>query len=246
MLSIIIPCHNEQQRIGATLKRLIVFLKKNSSKLGAWNRHEIILVDDSSDSTIEIARKTCSKLGEKISVTHFKQRRGKGFAIKAGIARSRGDVLLYDADGSTPPKEILKLKKAFEEGADVAIGSRFLPGASARGQPLRRRIAGRGFNLLCRILLGISFLDTQCGFKAVRKKVAKKLASLTQSRGYSWDLEMLLHALEKGFIVKEVAIEWQHTPKGNIGAWPVQTTLELAGELLRFKLAKKPARATKA
>lgn len=238
MLSVVVPSHNEQERIGPTLQGLIEFLRKNSPKLGAWSSYEIILVDDSSDSTALVAKKIASSKHAKLRLVRFASRKGKGFAVRAGIEKARGDVLLYDADGSAPPKEIFKLKKTLDEGADVAIGSRFARGAKASGQPLKRKIAGRGFNFLARTLLGISFLDTQCGFKAMRKSVAKKLASLTTSNGYSWDLEMILRAVENGFSVREVGIEWRHSPKGNISRLPLHTALELGGDLLRFKLAK--------
>lgn len=238
MLSVVIPSHNEERRIGPTLERLASFLQKKSRKLGVWSSFEVILVDDSSDATVRVAKKAASRRGVKLKLVSFPSRRGKGFAVRAGITKARGDVLLYDADGSTPPQQILRLKKALDEGADVAIGSRFAPGASASGQPLKRRIAGRCFNFLARTLLGLSFRDTQCGFKAMRKSVAKKLAPLTKSNGYSWDLEMILRAVENGFSVREVGIEWRHSPKGNINSLPLHTTLELGSDLLRFKLAK--------
>jgi len=238
MLSIVIPCHNERRRIAPTLSALAKFLHSGKNALGSWSRFEIIIVDDSSDGTLAVARQAAKTLGLQLVEVQFPRRMGKGFAVRAGIMRAGGDVLLYDADASVAPCEMLKLKSALDAGADVAIGSRFVKGASVQGQPAMRKIAGRAFNLLCRTVLGIPFHDTQCGFKAARASAARAAAALTDANGYSWDLQFILKALEKGFTVVEVPISWKHKAHGTISGVPVHAALEIGGDMLRFRLAK--------
>ncbi|MBI3588597.1 glycosyltransferase [Candidatus Micrarchaeota archaeon] len=240
MLSIIIPTRNEAPRIGAAIGKLASFIKSHKRALGRWADYEIIISDDGTDGTIEVAKNAAAKLGVKrqLHPLHSRKRLGKGLAVTVGMRAARGDALLYDADASTPPREILKLKKALDAGADVAIGSRRLPASSVRVRPpLRRRAASRIFNSIIRTLFGMPFADTQCGFKAFKRRAYLKLVDKVRNTGYVWDVEMILLALEEGMRVEEVPIEWSHS-KNERFASPYRTVAQMLLSVGKLKASR--------
>ena len=228
MLSVIIPTHNEENRITRTLRQLVNWLA--SQKFS----YEIIVVDDSSDSTPKIISKERKK-NKRIKLLHFTKRRGKGFALTAGFRKASGEIsVMYDADGSTPPSEIKKLFYALKH-ADVAVGSRKARGADAEQPHLRRQLSSLAFNLLVNALFSLGIKDTQCGFKAFKKSVYKKLASEIQSTGFEWDVEALAMAKKLGFKLCEVGVYWRHQKGGSIRGFPLKTGLEMLSGLARIK-----------
>jgi len=202
MLSVIIPTHNEEKRITPTLRLLSDFLEKK------YPAYEIIVVDDGTDATAEIVKKI-GKHDGKIRRLHFPRRLGKGGAIMQGMRTARGDAVIYDADSSVPAHEIPKLVEGLGK-ADVAVGSRKLPGSVVRGLPFERKVTSAAFSLLTRILFNTGVRDTQCGFKAIRRQASKKLLPLLVSRGFEWDVELLARAKQKGMRILEVPVEWSH------------------------------------
>ena len=199
-LTILIPTHNEEGRIGGTLKQLNSFLRKSKTKA------DVLVVDDGNDGTAKIAR----ALGAR--VLHFPKRLGKGGGVHAGLKHAKGDVVIYDADASTPPEEIPRLLLALKN-ADIAIGSRYSP-ASQASMPAIRKFTGRSFGLLVRLLFGLPFTDTQCGFKAVREKAVKRMLPQLKENGFVWDVEFLAVALRNGLRVEEVPVRWRHVRGG--------------------------------
>ncbi|NYZ77794.1 glycosyltransferase [Candidatus Micrarchaeota archaeon] len=233
MLSVIIPTHNEAKRIRPTLESLTRFLRARKTAF------ELVIVDDGSDSTSEIVR----KFGEenswlKLNLMHFPKRLGKGGGVKKGLEAARGEALLvYDADAATPPSEISKALEALKEN-DVVIGSRCAPGAVVQGVSPHRGLSSRVFNLLVRLLFGLRFSDTQCGFKAFRKKAGKALAGEITHSGYEFDVELLYRAKKKGFSIKEIPIRWKHVPGGPLEAGffgVFKTALKMVLGLLKLR-----------
>lgn len=228
MLSIIIPTHNEENRIVKTLKQLLSWL--DSQKLS----YEIIIVDDSWDSTPKIIEFEKRK-NKRIHFYHFSGRRGKGFALTQGFKKASGEIaVMYDADGSTPAFEIKKLIEALKH-ADVAIGSRKVFGANAEQPLLRRQLSSKAFNLLVNSLFHLGIKDTQCGFKAFTKRVYKKLALQIKSTGFEWDVEALARSKKLGFKLVEVGVCWRHKKGGSIQGFPMQTGLKMLAGIAKMK-----------
>jgi len=206
-ISLVIPAYNEEERLRNTLKEATFFLR------GLGNAFEIIIINDGSeDATGSIARDFCCLGGgrdtEARRLISYPVNQGKGFAVRQGVERARGQYLLIcDADGSIPPSELEKLLPFAQKGYALVVGSRAVPGP--RGlvdQPLVRRILGRVFNLLVAFLVSRVVNDTQCGFKLLEARAARKIFSHATIKGFAFDVEVLYLASKMGLAVKEVPV----------------------------------------
>lgn len=148
---------------------------------------------------------------------------------------ARGRVVLFgDADLSSPIEEVPKLLRALSDGADIAIGSRWLRSElQTDRQPLHRQLFGRIFNLLLRITLGLRFRDTQCGFKAFRRKAAQTIFPLQKIERWGFDPEILFLARKFGFRVQEVPVAWGHS--GDTRIHPLIDGARMFLEMLRIR-----------
>ena len=206
--SVVIPCFNEEARIGETLCLTLDYLAANAPE------SELIVVNDgSTDATGTIARKI---LAETKIATHLLENfpnRGKGAAVRSGLLAAREPIgLFFDADLSTPVEETPKLIKPIANGeVDIAFGSRALD-RSLIGihQPWRREQAGRVFNLLVRVATGLPFWDTQCGFKAFRLDVCRPILEAARVNGFAFDVELLFLAHRAGLRIREIPVRWNH------------------------------------
>jgi glycosyltransferase involved in cell wall biosynthesis len=172
-------------------------------------RAELIVVDDGSeDGTAEVAAAHLAGLpGAKI--VRLALNSGKGAAVRAGVAHSRGQSIVFmDADLATDLNDLPALLEALET-SDVAIGSRGLPGSTVDGATTARARMGRTFNRLARAVTGLNLRDTQCGFKAFRAPVAQLLFHLGIVDGFAFDVEILALARRMGYRVAEVPVHWQ-------------------------------------
>lgn len=205
-LSIIIPAYNEEARLPKTLERIRDYL------LGRSCSAEVIVVDDgSTDGTAKVVEKAQSSFPE-LRLLSNDSNRGKGFSVRHGMLKARGDVALFtDADLSAPIEEADKLLAAIcNEKYDAAIGSRASRNLIEVQQSVLRRVAGRIFNLLVRLGTGVAFGDTQCGFKAFRLEAARILFEQQRVTGFGFDPEILFLAHYHGLEVAEVPIRWSH------------------------------------
>jgi glycosyltransferase involved in cell wall biosynthesis len=203
MVSTIIPFKDEEARLPETVRATLGFF------VSLGEEFEIILVDDGSVDNSVFA------LGELLRDPHVKILRhenniGKGAAIKTGVLESKGNVILFmDADMATPIGEFEKLHHAISNGADIAIGSRALALSKiSKHQSFPRVLIGKLGNLLIRVLLGLPFKDTQCGFKLYRAPVAVDLFRDLQFPRWSFDYEILKRAKNRGYKVAEVPVAW--------------------------------------
>ena len=222
-LSLIIPAYNEASRICGTLDACNQYF--NAEGLTA----EIIVVDDGSvDGTAEIV----AREHPEARVIWYAQNRGKGHAVKAGMAEARGAYrLIYDADGSTPIGELAKVWPLTDAGADIVIGSRALPESDiAIRQPWYRQNMGRIYNLLLKGLRLTRFPDTQCGFKVVNAASAEAIMPLITRDGFGMDCEMLAIAERKGFRVAQVPVRWLNSKDSRVRV--IRDSLEMIREVV--------------
>jgi dolichyl-phosphate beta-glucosyltransferase len=210
--SIIIPAYNEGQRITATLDKVLAYLAEQE-----WKAEVIVVDDGSRDNTPAIVRGYAER-HPSVRLLQNPGNRGKGYSVRHGMLNARGDVLLFsDADLSSPIQEARKLFAALAEGAEVAIGSRWLRSElQTERQPFYRQLFGRIFNLHLRALLGLKYKDTQCGFKAFTARAAQVLFPRQKIERWGFDPELLFLARKFGLPVREIAVEWAHDNRSKI------------------------------
>lgn len=210
-LSIIIPAYNEEARLPRALGRIRNYLAGRGMDAG---QAEIIVVDDgSTDSTARIAREWSSQLPSLRLVSNG-ENHGKGFSVRHGMLEARGRIALFtDADLSAPIEEADKLFAALQAGNDVAIGSRALDRSLISTHQSRlREIAGMIFNGFVRILTGLPFRDTQCGFKAFVAAPSRIVFEQQRIDRFGFDPEILFLAKRHGLRAVEIPVRWAHDP----------------------------------
>lgn len=210
--TIVIPAYNESRRIVPTLNKVLTYLAEQG-----WDAELIVVNDGSRDDTGEIVRRFVEK-NPMMRLVENPVNRGKGYSVRNGMLNARGDVLLFsDADLSSPIEEAAKLFQAITNGADVAIGSRWMNAElQTERQPLYRQLFGRLFNVMLRVVLGLKYKDTQCGFKAFTSRAAREIFPLQTIERWSFDPELIFLAQKQGFKVVEVPVEWAHDEKTTI------------------------------
>ena len=227
--SIIIPAYDESARIGATLATVLAYAEARG-----WDA-EVIAVDDGSrDNTVEIVR-SYAQSNPRLRLLQNPGNRGKGYSVRNGMLHAQGEILLFsDADLSSPIGEAEKLFAALAAGADVAIGSRWLRSdLQTQRQPLYRQLFGRIFNLSLRIVLGLNFKDTQCGFKAFTRQAATTIFPLQKIERWGFDPELLYVARKFGFKIVEVPVAWAHREGTRID--PVRDGIKMFLDVLKIR-----------
>lgn len=212
-LSVVIPAYNEASRIERTLDRSVAFLDARTDRDG--HNWEIIVADDGSrDHTGEIVKRYIKSHGDaRVRLVCLPENRGKGAALRAGVAASRGQrVLLMDADLATPIEELDTLARALDDGSKVAVGSRAVGSSNVtRPQSALRVLLGRAGNLWIRSLAVPGVHDTQCGFKLFDGDVARELFARCREDRFGIDIEALCLARRKlGLPIAEVGVRWEH------------------------------------
>lgn len=239
-LSVVIPCYNEEENLNrGVLSEVWSYLK------GQQYSWEVIISDDgSSDNSLEIATNFAKKhQGFRV----LKNRHGgKPWAVWKGIEATKGEIVLFtDMDQSTPIKEAEKLLPWFEKGFDIVIGSR---GRTRKDAPWLRKIMALSFLTARRALLLRNIIDTQCGFKALKREAALKVFPKLQFfqewdkeiRGWrvsAFDVELLFIAQKMGYRIKEVEVDWQDrdVAQGKQKNF-IKESKEMAKEILRVKI----------
>lgn len=210
-LTVVIPAYNEEHRLGPTLDAVTAHL--TGSEPRPW---EVVVVDDgSTDGT-----RSVPALGHpRVRLVGSSRHRGKGHALRLGVAASRGRrVLVTDADLSAPIEELGRLDKALAEGAHAAIASRCVPGAHIAGrQHPVRELLGRAGKALIRRAAVPGIRDTQCGFKLFDGDRARAAFGAARLDGWGIDVEVLRHFQRAGWPVAEVPVRWSHRPGSKVG-----------------------------
>ncbi|SRR6266542_4329696 len=227
--SIIIPAYNEGARLGATLNRVLQYVAAQG-----WDAEVIVVNDGSRDQTADLVRGYIQK-HPALRLLENPGNRGKGYSVRNGMLNATGEILLFsDADLASPIEEAPKLLGAIQSGADVAIGSRWLrPELQAQRQSLLRQFYGRIFNLALRILLGLKFKDTQCGFKAFTRSAAQTIFPLQKIERWGFDPELLYLACRARLKVEEVPVAWSH--QAGTGISPLRDGLRMFTEALTIR-----------
>ncbi|HEX7288340.1 MAG TPA: dolichyl-phosphate beta-glucosyltransferase [Candidatus Angelobacter sp.] len=204
--SIIVPAYNEGARVGATLEQILDHLRAQQ-----WNAEVVVVDDGSRDNTLEVLNRFAREHPQ-VRVLENPGNQGKGYAVRNGMTNARGEVLLFtDADMSSPIAEAGKLFAALEQGADVAIGSRWLdPSLQFQRQSLQRQALSRVYNIYLRIVLRFPYRDTQCGFKAFTRRAAEMIFPRQRVTRWGFDPEILFLAHRMGLKVAEVPVRWGH------------------------------------
>jgi len=229
--SIIIPAYNEAERIGSSLDRILGYIAESR-----WSAEIIVVNDGSRDNTSQVVQEY-SRRNPIIRVLENPGNRGKGYSVRNGMLNASGQVVLFtDADLSSPIEEANKLFAVIESGeADVAIGSRYLQSElQTRKQPLHRRMLGRAFNVALRTILGLPYVDTQCGFKAFNRKAVTTIFPNMKIERWGFDPEILFLARRYGLRVAEVPVSWAHDHRSKIS--PLRDGTRMLGELLRIRM----------
>jgi glycosyltransferase involved in cell wall biosynthesis len=227
--SIVVPAYNESGRLRPTLDALLRFIQEEN-----WDAEILVVNDGSKDDTAQVVREY-GKQHPQVLLLENPGNRGKGYSVRNGMLHVRGDICLFtDADLSSPIEEARKLLAALAQGADVAIGSRWLKSElQTERQPLYRQAFGRIYNLVLRIFLGMRFVDTQCGFKVFTRNAVQRIFPLQRIERWGFDPEILYLAHRAGLRIDEVPVVWAHSEGTRLN--PVRDGIRMFGEVLRIR-----------
>jgi dolichol-phosphate mannosyltransferase len=212
---LILPTFNEAENIEAIVRAADAVLAA-----AAPEGHRILVVDDSSpDGTGELADRLAAEL-DAVEVLHRTQRQGLGPAYLAGFAHAlaggASHVMEMDSDFSHDPKDLARLLDATREGADLALGSRYVPGGGVTDWGLLRQFVSRGGSWYARVVLGLQVRDLTGGFKCFRREVLEAIDLPTvRSQGYAFQVELTYRAALNGFRVVEVPITFRDRQLGH-------------------------------
>lgn len=231
-ISIIIPAFEEEARLAETLNRVLSYIDENGITA------EMIVVDDGSrDATSAIASAECKKFPQTASrVIRCEENRGKGFAVRTGLSAASADIALFsDADLSTPIEELPKLIEPIKTGEfDVTFGSRALDRSLiGTHQPWRREQGGKLFNLIVRLMTGLPFWDTQCGFKAFDMTKFRPLLDLMRIERFGFDVEFLYVAQLNGLRLIEIPVRWDNDERSKVNV--VRDSVRMFDEVRRIR-----------
>ncbi|MCW2649260.1 MAG: sugar translocase [Mycobacterium sp.] len=210
-IDIVIPVYNEEDDLPRSVRRLHQFLRTEVPY-----RARITIADNAStDRTLAVAHDLADELPD-VGVIHLEVK-GRGGALQAAWLRSSAVVVAYmDVDLSTDLSALMPLVAPLISGhSDIAIGSRLAASARVIRGP-KREFVSRGYNFLLRSMLGARFSDAQCGFKAVRADVARRLLPLVADTGWFFDTELLVIAERAGLRIHEVPVDWVDDPDSRV------------------------------
>ncbi|MGD0406580.1 MAG: glycosyltransferase family 2 protein [Candidatus Bathyarchaeia archaeon] len=209
LLSIIIPVYNEELTVGNIIDRVKTVMQQTGLK------NEIIVVDDCSyDKSLEVAKKRSAK------IYTLKQHLGKGYALRAGFSKAKGDIIVtIDSDGSHRPEELPRvLAPILQDKADLVIGSRYLNQKNVAARKLNA-FGVKLFNYFIQLLTGVAVTDSQSGYRAMKREVLKN--QNLKSGEYEIESEMLVKTAKKNFRITEVPISFEQRTYGRSGVDPI-------------------------
>jgi glycosyltransferase involved in cell wall biosynthesis len=211
-LSIVIPAYNESLRIEDALERVTACVSEQG-----WDAEILVVDDGSKDDTAAIVHRWMAN-HPRLHLIQNPGNRGKGYSVRNGLLQAAGDIVMFtDADLSAPMEEAERLIAAIDNGADVAIGSRWMDRTRQTiHQPLYRQFFGRCFNWVTRTIMGLPYKDTQCGFKAFKRDAAQVIFRLQTIERWGFDPEILFIARKLKYVVCEVPVTWGHDERSRM------------------------------
>ncbi len=225
-LSVVIPMFNEARAIPATLAELATRFPTDET--------EIFLVDDGSIDDTGGFAEHLAQGDDRIEVIRLPKNLGKGAALRAGIARTTADVVLFmDADLSTSLDEVDRFLERLNT-FDIVIGSRSVRGSRVSRSNHLRTLMGRTFNMIMRLATRLDIHDSQCGFKAFRGDVARLIFSLSENNRYAFDPEILRIGVALGYSIEEVPVTWVASDHSAVR--PVRDSLRAAFDLISIRI----------
>lgn len=233
-LALVVPVFNEERRLPTLLDALARDAERLVAAAGL-ELAEVIVVDDASTDRTAAILDAADRLDGRLTVCRLPGRnRGKGAAVREGmLAATAPFALMTDVDLSTPLADLAALVAAVDSGADVAIGSRALRDSRVlERQPIHRELMGKAFNVGVRVLTGVPWRDTQCGFKLFRLATTRRLFELQRVDGFAFDLDVLVLARRLGLTVHEVPVRWVNDPDTHVGL--VTSSAQMARDAIRI------------
>jgi len=239
-LSIVIPAHNEEQRIGKTLEEYGKFFNEKLENKEIDNYEILVVLNACKDNTLAVVKKF-QKKNNKIKYLDFK-RAGKGFAIIEGFKRvlKRNCELIgfVDADMATPPEAFYDLVKSIK-GYDGTIASRWLRGSIIKTkQTILRMVTSRGFHFLVRSFFLLPYKDTQCGAKLFKRNVVKTVVADLGITKWAFDVDLLYKIKRKGFKIKEIPTIWEDKKESKLNL--VKVPFQMFSSIIRLRLLYSP------
>jgi hypothetical protein len=227
-VTVVLPAYNEERTIENTVQ---VTLETLASFLPAGSFEVVVAEDGCDDRTPEIADRMAAA-DPRIRHVHSDERLGRGGALERAFAAGHGDTLVYfDTDLATDMSHLEELVERVRSGeADVATGSRWLPGREAR-RPAKRGVPSRVYNGLVRLFLRSELRDHQCGFKALSREAFETLRPAVRDEHWFWDTELLVKAQREGFRVAEFPVDWE--PRGDTKVDLVRDVFGMGSQIVR-------------
>jgi dolichyl-phosphate beta-glucosyltransferase len=228
----VIPAFNEEARLPRSLARIRDYL---SGRGMGPDQVEILVVDDGSTDRTAHAAEEWRREWPSLRLVSNGENRGKGFSVRHGMLEARGRVALFtDSDLSSPIEESEKLLGAIRDGHEFAIGSRALDRSLIQVHQSRlRELAGIIFNLSVRLFTGLTFHDTQCGFKAFVREPSRIIFEQQRIEGFGFDPEILFLAKRHGLRGAEIPVRWAHDPATKVHV--VRDSLLMFGALIYIR-----------
>ena len=230
-LSIVIPAFNEAVRLPASLRKLAEF-----GEVLPFAHEVLVVVEKSTDGTLELARETTAGQANFQIIANDVQR-GKGFAVRTGMLRAQGAHIFYmDADLSVPLEDIAPFLDCFRDRPEIGVlvGNRqHARSRIVKSQALLRRKMGQAFN---RVLQGFALSgirDTQCGFKAFRKRAAREIFTRQRLDGFAFDVEVLLLAQRLGCGIADLPVQWANSTESKVRI--LRDSLQMLRDAIRVR-----------
>lgn len=230
LLSVIVPAYNEGARLAASVAAIQSHLR------GAGIDFELLVVDDGSTDDTPAVLAAPRRADPCLCVIRHEENRGKGHAVRTGVAAARGRFIMFiDADLTIPIEIAGEMVRALESGYDMAVASRWHPDSGyAVRPPLHRRVMGRVFRWYVRALIVSDVRDTQCGCKAYRREVARDLFGRQRIEHFSFDAEVIFLAARAGYRIKEVPATLRHHDSSSVR--PLRDMPLMLRDLVRIRL----------
>lgn len=236
-LSLVLPAYNEERRLPRTFQLLQLAL--GQGVFSSCELREILIIDDGSkDQTAQFAE-SAKKTLPMIRVIRIQPNQGKGNAIHTGLRQAQSEwCLIADADSATPWDQFVRLWNRSHElnpQAPIAIGSRDLPESEIRtSQSWVREHMGKTFNWMVRMITGLPFKDTQCGFKLIHRPSIQNFLPQLQVHRFAWDVEFLMFARAHRLKILEVPVVWEHQEESRVNA--IKDSLEMLWRVIQLRL----------